>query len=413
MKLAWTIAKRYLVAKKSHNMINLISGMSVIGVGIGTMGLIIVLSVFNGFGNLVLELYNSFDPDVRITLIEGKTFLPEEASVSLIRKVKGVEAITFSLEENALLRYNEHQYIATVKGVDESFMKTSKLDDKIVDGDYFLQKDSINFMILGGQIAYSLGLHINDPTHSISVFMPKKGLDASTAMLDPTSAFSQRNISASGIFSVQQDFDSKYVIVPIEFMRELTGIDQGITALEIKFAKDANEQLTMATINKIAGNKFDVKGRLQQHDFLYKILKSEKFAVYLILGFILLIAAFNLFGTLSILILDKRKDITILMNMGSSLKLVQTIFLLEGLLVSVGGALIGMLLGAIICFLQQTFGLLKLNNGGGFLIDAYPVAMEAQDFLIVFAIVFSIGFIASWYTSHQIVKRQIPKQLIK
>ena len=173
-----------------------------------------------------------------------------------------------------------------------------------------------------------------------------------------------------------------------------------------------DEAFDMLAEAHTAGNKFDVKGRLQQHDFLYKILKSEKFAVYLILGFILLIAAFNLFGTLSILILDKRKDITILMNMGASLKLIQNIFLLEGLLVSVGGAMIGMLLGAIICFLQQSFGLLKLNNGGGFLIDAYPVAMEVQDFLIVFTIVFTIGFIASWYTSHQIVKRQIPKQLI-
>jgi len=412
MKLAWKIAKRYLVAKKSHNMINLISGMSVIGVGIGTMGLIIVLSVFNGFGNLVLQLYDSFDSDVRITAIEGKTFLPDQASISLIRKIKAIDAVTYSLEENALLRYNEHQYIATVKGVDASFINTNKLKDKIVDGDYFLKKDSINFMLVGGQIAYTLGLRVNDPLHSISVFMPKKGLDASTAMIDPSSAFSQRNISASGIFAVQQDFDSKYVIVPIEFMRELTEIDKGVSALEVKLKPGINESEVITIIKTMAGNKFDVKGRLEQHDFLYKILSSEKFAVYLILGFILLIAAFNLFGTLSILILDKRNDITTLMNLGASIKLVQNIFLLEGLLVSIGGALIGMLMGSIICFLQQTFGILKLDSNGGFLIDAYPVAMELQDFAIVFVIVFVLGFAASWYTSSQIVKRQVPKQLI-
>ncbi len=412
MKLAWKIAKRYLVAKKSHNMINLISGMSVIGVSIGTMGLIIVLSVFNGFGNLVLELYNSFDPDIVITPKEGKTFLPEKASVSLIRNLKAVEAVTYSLEENALLRYREHQYIATVKGVDASFVKTSDLATKIVDGSYYLQKDSVNFMLLGGQIAYSLGLSLEDPLHSVSVFMPKKGLDASTAITDPTAAFSQRNISASGVFSIQQDFDSKYVIVPIQFMRELTENYEGVSSLEIKLATGNDEKEVISVIKKIVGNNFDVKNRLEQHDFLYKILKSEKFAVYLILGFILLIAAFNLFGTLSILILDKRKDIAILMNLGASLKLVQTIFLLEGLLVSIGGAMIGMILGAIICALQQTFGILKLDTTGSFLIDAYPVSMEYQDFFIVFIIVFTIGFAASWYTSQQIVKRQVASQLV-
>ena len=382
-----------------------------VGVAVGTFGLIVVLSVFNGFGNLVLELYNSFDPDIVITPKEGKTFLPEKASVSLIRNLKAVEAVTYSLEENALLRYREHQYIATVKGVDASFVKTSDLATKIVDGSYYLQKDSVNFMLLGGQIAYSLGLSLEDPLHSVSVFMPKKGLDASTAIMDPNAAFSQRNISASGVFSIQQDFDSKYVVVPLRFARELIGQDKNISAIEIKLNNGVNEASVIEKIksSRNFGRKnFEVKDRLQQHDFIYKILRSEKLAVFLILSFILLIATFNIIGSLTMLIIEKKKDIAILLSMGVDIPMIKKIFLLEGLFISLSGAISGLILGALICFAQQTFGIIKLENAEAFIVDAYPVSMQAIDFVIVFVTVFVIGFCAAWFTSSQLVKKQIP-----
>ena len=407
MNLSWTIARRYLVAKKSQNIINIISWVSVIGVGVGTLGLIIVLSVFNGFGNLVLSLYNSFDADIRITPAIGKTFDPGQIHLDQLKKNSNVDVVTFCLEENALLRYREKQYIATVKGVSESFFSSSEIKNKIIAGDAVLQRDSSDYMILGGQIAYSLGLRIGDPFNTIAVYMPLKGMDASTALIDPASAFAQKNIQTSGVFSIQQDFDSKYVIVPIRFMRTLTGNEKGISAIEIKLKQNTNNEDAANELQKIAGEKFDVKGRLRQHDFLYKILKSEKIGVYLILGFILMIAAFNLFGTLTMLIIDKREDIKVLMNMGATLQMIQRIFLMEGLMISLVGAFSGMILGAIICGLQQTFGFVRLEHSEGFITESYPVAMQVGDFVMVFIIVFVIGFAATWYTSRQIVKRQV------
>jgi len=407
MNLAWTIARRYLVAKKSQNIINIISWVSVIGVGVGTLGLIIVLSVFNGFGNLVLSLYNSFDADIRITPVVGKSFDPEQANLDRLKKLNVVDVFTYCLEENALLRYRDKQYIATVKGVSDSFFKSSELKNKIIAGEAVLQIDSTDYMILGGQIAYSLGLRVGDPLNTIAVFMPLKGIDPSNALLDPTSAFAQKNIQTSAVFSIQQDFDSKYVIVPLRFMRTLTGNEKGISALEIKLKPNANNEDAVEEIQKIAGEKFEVKGRLQQHDFLYKILKSEKIGVYLILGFILMIAAFNLFGTLTMLIIDKKNDIRVLMNMGANLQMIQRVFLIEGLLISLVGAIAGMVLGGIICGLQQAFGIVRLEHSEGFITEAYPVAMQLGDFVIVFIIVFVIGFAAAWYTSRQIVKRQV------
>ena len=361
MQLAWKIAKRYFIAKRSHHLINIISKVSVIGVGVGTMGLIIVLSVFNGFGNLVLSMYNSFDPDLKITSVHGKTFNPDNAALSQIKIIKGVESVSLSLEENALLRYRDRQFIATIKGVSDDYFTTTGLQNKIIDGTSVLQNGAVDYMFVGGQIAYSLGLKTNDPLNRISVFVPLKGVDASTALMDPTTAFAQRSIIASGIFSVQQDFDTKYVIVPLRFIREMMSDTVSVSTIEIKLAEGVNAEKILAQVEALTGKGFEVKDRYRQHDFLYKILKSEKAGVYLILGFILLIATFNIFGTLTMLIIDKKKDIVTLMNIGANLPLVQRIFLIEGLLISLGGAFGGMIVGTLICYLQKKFdGLLEI-----------------------------------------------------
>jgi lipoprotein-releasing system permease protein len=410
--LAWKIARRYFAAKRSHHLINIISKISVAGVCVGTMGLIIVLSVFNGFGNLVLSMYDSFDPDIVITPAKGKFFIPEDAQIEKIKALSFVSVTTYTLEENVLLRYNERQFIATMKGVSESYFKSSDLQSKIIDGSPILRHADLNFMIPGAGIAYSLGLKLNDPVSRINVYLPKKGIDPSSALLNPDDAFSQRTIAASAVFSVQQDFDNKFAIVPIDFIREMMGEEKKISSLEIKLKKGVDQQEAAQQIQLVTGANFKVKDRYQQHDFLYKILKSEKAGVYLILCFILLIATFNVFGSLTMLIIDKKKDILSLINMGASVSFIKKVFFIEGLLISVFGAGIGMLLGGGVCYLQQRFEIIKLGDAENFVTNSYPVAMQLNDFLLVTTIVLTIGGIAAFITSRLIVKRQLENTII-
>jgi lipoprotein-releasing system permease protein len=405
--LAFQIARRYLVAKKSHQAINIISMVSLIGVMVGTMGLIIVLSVFNGFGNLVLSLFNSFDPDIKITSVYSKTFDPDSAGISAIRKLSAVKYVNESLEENALLRYGERQFIATIKGVSEDFLKSTAISDKLLDGEAVLQQGDTNFAIVGGQIAYSLGIHLDDPLHSIGVYIPRRDVNYQST-LDPSEAFNGRNIYASGVFGIQQDFDSKYVLVPLRWAREIIGREKNISSLEIALTEGSDAEATVEEIKKITGNRFDVKDRYRQHDFLYKILRSEKLAVFMILGFILLIATFNIIGTLTMLIIEKKKDIIILLSMGADLRLIKRIFLFEGLLISLSGAIAGLILGAGICYIQQAFGVIRLENAENFVVNSYPVLMQGSDFVLVFVTVFAIGAAAAWYTADAIVKKQVP-----
>jgi lipoprotein-releasing system permease protein len=410
--LAWKIARRYFAAKRSHHLINIISKISVAGVCVGTMGLIIVLSVFNGFGNLVLSMYDSFDPDIVITPAKGKFFIPEDAQIEKIKALSFVSVTTYTLEENVLLRYNERQFIATMKGVSESYFKSSDLQSKIIDGSPILRHADLNFMIPGAGIAYSLGLKLNDPVSRINVYLPKKGIDPSSALLNPDDAFSQRTIAASAVFSVQQDFDNKFAIVPIDFIREMMGEEKKISSVEIKLKKGVDQQEAAQQIQQVTGANFKVKDRYQQHDFLYKILKSEKAGVYLILCFILLIATFNVFGSLTMLIIDKKKDILSLINMGASVSFIKKVFFIEGLLISVFGAGIGMLLGGGVCYLQQRFEIIKLGDAENFVTNSYPVAMQLNDFLLVTTIVLTIGGIAAFITSRLIVKRQLENTII-
>ena len=410
--LAWKIARRYFAAKRSHHLINIISKISVAGVCVGTMGLIIVLSVFNGFGNLVLNMYDSFDPDIVITPTKGKFFNPEDAQIEKIKALLSVSVTTYTLEENVLLRYKERQFIATMKGVSSTYFQSSDLQTKIIDGSPMLRHGDLNFMIPGAGIAYSLGLKLNDPVSRINVYLPKKGIDPSSALMNPDEAFSQRTIAASAVFSVQQDFDNKFAIVPIDFIREMMGEETKISSIEIKLKKGIDQQTAAQEIQQLTGAKFKVKDRFQQHEFLYKILKSEKAGVYLILCFILLIATFNVFGSLTMLIIDKKKDILSLINMGASVSFIKKVFFIEGLLISVFGAGIGMLLGAGICFAQQQFEIIKLGDAENFVTSSYPVAMQLNDFLLVAVIVLSIGSFAAFVTSRLIVKRQLENTIV-
>lgn len=409
MNLSLYIAKRYLVSKKSHNIINIISVISVVGVTVGTMALIIVLSVFNGFEGLVKSLFNTFDPDLKITLVEGKTFLPEDLPGSSIKSLPGVVRYTEVLEETALLKYQNRQTLVTIKGVGEDFEQYSGLDSMIVYGDLVLQNGELNYMVLGYGVAQTLGINLSDYLNPVIVFAPRRSGYSSTL---PDQAFTSRTIFPSGIFSIQQDFDMRYVIVPLRFSRNLFGYDNSVTAIEVGLKPGTKTSRIKQEIKAIAGDRFVVKDRYEQQELLYKIMKSEKLAIFLILGFILFIATFNIIGTLSMLILDKRKDIAVLHSMGASEKLIRRIFFAEGLLISLSGAIIGMALGALICWVQIQFGVVPLHAGGGsFVVDAYPVEMQLIDFVYVLLLVLGIGFPAVWYPVRQIKKRYFEQKL--
>lgn len=398
------IAKRYLVSKKSHNIINIISAISVLGIAICTMALIVVLSVFNGFENLVISLYDSFDPDLRISLKEGKIFDSKAFPGNELGKIKGVNAHVFVIEENALLRYRDKQYIASIKGVGPEFTKISDLSSKIVEGEFVLQKGDTNYAVVGNGVAYFLSLNLKDYFSPLSIYVPKRGVEA---VIDPSQAFNNRNIYSAGIFSIQQDFDSKYVIVPLRFVRNLLDYKTEVTSVEVDIDDVANKGRVQKEISQLVGEKYEVKNRYQLHEFLYKVMKSEKLAVYLILTFILMISFFNIIGSLSMLIVDKKKDISILWSIGANEGLLCKIFLIEGLLISIIGASIGLVSGAIICLLQQNFKLVKLSGGSSFVIDAYPVQLELLDFVYVFITILVIAFVAVYYPSKQLVRKYL------
>jgi lipoprotein-releasing system permease protein len=394
LNLPFFIARRYLISKKSHNIINLISGISMIGVAVGTAALIIVLSVFNGFESVVISLFSVFDPDIEITVAQGKTFHNTEIDADKIRALPGVISYTEVVEENALLHYKKQQYLATIKGVDSLYQVNSPIDSLLVTGEMMLQKDSLDFAIPGYGIAYFLNLDMNAPDNLISVYIPKR--KGSITGL-PQESFASEFIRPVAIFSVQQDFDDKYMIVPLRFARRMLDYTDEVTGIEIRLTKDADAVLVQKKIAAITGPEFRIQNRFQQQEVLYKIMKSEKWAVFLILTFILIVASFNVIGSLTMLILDKQKDIGILRSLGARDGTIKQIFFFEGLLISLTGAFSGLLLGLAVCMLQQKFGLIKLQGGGSFIISAYPVKMIATDFIYVFITIAMIGAAAAWY----------------
>lgn len=402
MKLAFYIAKRYLFSKKSHNLINILSGISVTGVCIGTMALIIVLSVFNGLEDLISSMYNSFNPDIKIEAKLGKTFDINHFKLDALTKINGVANYCEVVEENALLRYKNKQQIVLLKGVSNTFTKVSKVDSCMVEGKFLLQKGDGNFMVLGYGIYDMLGIELTDFTSAVSVYIPKR---SKTMSIDPTEAFNNETVMPSGAFSIQQDFDTRYVIVPLHFARKMMDYTTEVTALEIGLKPGCDAAKVQQEISKLIGNDFIVKNKLEQEELFYKIIKSEKMAGILILSFILLIAAFNIVGSLSMLIIEKKKDIAILRSLGAGNKLIKQIFMTEGLMISLCGALLGLFLGGIIVLIQQYIGIIKLEGSGAFIVKYYPVQLQFMDFLKVIAIVFVIGFLATFYTVGQISKR--------
>ncbi len=326
-----------------------------------------------------------------------------------IKKIPGVVRFTEVVEENALLKYKNKQYIATIKGVSPDFVDQHVLDSMIIDGQMILKKGSQSQGILGLGVAYYLGIQVGDPLNPITVYVPKRTKKTLGTLED---AFNSDILAPAGVFSIQQDFDAKYIIVPIHFARNLLEYSTEITAIEIGLTPQTDNALVQEKIVALTGNAFTVKNRFQQQETLYKVMKSEKLAIFLILSFVLLIATFNIIGSLSMLIIDKKKDIAVLQSMGADPILIKRIFLVEGLLISLSGAIFGLILGGVICWIQQQFGLVPLESGSeSFVIDAYPVEIRATDFLYVFLTVFVIGLLAAWYPVRQISRKYLQQKL--
>jgi lipoprotein-releasing system permease protein len=373
-----------------------------VGLAIGTAALIIVLSVFNGFESVVTSMFSVFDPDIKITASKGKTFNSYLVDKQAITGIEGVANYTEVIEENALLYYKKQQYLATIKGVDSLYQTHSPLTDSmLVAGNMVLQEGNFDFAVPGYGVAYFLGLDLNAPDNLISVYIPRR-----TGNMNITSqeSFSSLTIRPTGIFSVQQDFDDKYMLVPLRFARQLLEYESEITSIEIRLAHGADVDKIRAKVKQICGDGFKVQNRFEQQEVLYKIMKSEKWAVFLILTFILIVASFNVIGSLSMLILDKKKDILVLNSLGASTQTIRRIFFTEGLLVAFTGALAGLVLGLGICLLQQQFGIIKLQGGGSFVIQAYPVKIMFTDFVYVFFTILIIGCVAAWIPAQRITR---------
>lgn len=360
----------------------------------GTMALVIVLSVFNGFESMVTRLFNTFNPDIKIVAAQGKTFSADSLPMQQLRDISGIDCYTGIVEENALLQYMDKQYIVTLKGVDPNFSCTSEVANAMVEGRFVLEQGSADYAVLGQGIAYNMGIPLDDPENPLTVYVPRR---TASRALNPLDAFNSLDIRPAGIFGIQQDFDSKYVLVPLRFAQSLLDYPKRLSAVELRIAETADADEVLENIRESLGPAFVVKNRYEQEEVLFKIMKSEKLAVFAILGFILIIATFNVIGSLSMLILDKKKDIAVLNCLGAGNGLIRRIFITEGLLISLSGAVLGLLAGFVVVLLQQQFGLIGIGGSETFAAQAYPVAIQWLDFVYVLLIDLIIGLLAVWF----------------
>ena len=390
-RFAIYIASRYLFSKKKHHAVNIISTISAVSVAIGTIALIVVLSAFNGLEGLVESLYSSFDPAIKIMAKEGKTFNAKDIDETAIKAINGVKYCTQTLEETVYLEYRKNESLASVKGIEPEFIKMTGLDSMIVEGELKLKEEELNYAILGYGIAYNLSVFIETLTSPIKIYAAKR--DKNITGINAHEAFNKELIMPSSVFSVNQDFDMKYILVPLDFAKKLLGHTDEVSALEVDIEKNAEPEIIKQKVQAIVGNAYEVKTRYEINELIFKTNAIEKWITYLILSFILLIATFNVISSLTMLIMDKKEDIYTLQSMGANNQLISQIFFLEGLLITLLGGVTGLVIGALICWGQQLFGFVRL---GGIIVDYYPVSMKLTDFILILSTVFVIGIIASW-----------------
>jgi len=404
LNLPLHIARRYLFAKKSHNAINIISLISVCGIVVATLALVCALSIFNGFTGVVASTFSDFDPELQIVPVKGKVFDPNTAELLQIKDLPEIDFISESLEENALIMYGERQEPIVLKGVSRQFRNLANVDHLIVDGNFALREGDVENAVIGVGLAMFMGVRANF-TDPVQIYMPKRNVRVNPA--NPSTAFDRSDVFISGVFALNQaKYDDQMLIVSIDLARELLRYETEVSSLDIKVRDNADISTIQKKIKSILGEDLMVKDRFQQQEDLYRMVNIEKWVTFLILAIILLIAVFNIVGSLTILIIEKNEDINILKSLGASNKFITRIFLTEGWLITMVGAIAGIILGLTLCFLQQEYGLLALGSGTGqFVVDAYPVQVQWPDIILIFITVNIIGFLAVLYPVNNLRKR--------
>ncbi len=403
MNFSFYIAKRYLLAKKSHNLINAISAISVVGVGVGAFALIVVLSVFNGFGLVIGKLIHSTTPDLLIEPTKGRWMDTAEINTEKLKTLPAIKAWVEAIEEDALFRFDDRQHIGRIRAVDISYGLTGILDSLLQEGSPLLEQNGVQQAVAGAGVAWFLGLHSMGEPQYIQIYVI--GNQAKTTFAaDP--GFAMDVLPLGGVFASHQEVDEQWVYVPLNFAQKLMGIEQKINRIEVFAHSPKAVAQLQQQIKTALGPAFSVKNQFEQQETIYRILKSEKWAIYIILSFILIMATFNVIGSLTMLIVDKQRDSDILRKLGASFKLIRRIFFFEGLLISLAGGLIGLALGIGVVWLQQYFGLIRLGDGSGsFVIDFYPVDLQFGDIVLVLLTVLAIGGISSYITVDRLVRK--------
>ena len=410
MNLPFYIARRYLFSKKKHNAINIISGISVCGVALATLALVCTLYVFNGFQDMVAGFFTAFDPELKITIREGKVFEPQGAAFQEVRSLPEIAVWTETLEENAMVQYKDRQAMAIIKGVEDNFEELTSIDSLLYGAGEFILHDSIvDYGVLGVELISELGtgLQFVDP---LQVYAPKRNVRVN--MANPSASFNRDYLFSPGVVFVvnQQKYDARYILTSLSFARNLFNYDTEVSAVELKLKPGADVTAVQRKIARILGDEFVVLDRYEQQADVFRIMEIEKFISYLFLTFILAIACFNVIGSLSMLILDKREDVETLRNLGADDRLIARIFLFEGRLISLFGALSGIVLGLLLCYIQQRFGIISLGGGNGsFIVDAYPVSVHVTDVVLIFITVITVGFLSVWYPVHYLTRRLLKK----
>lgn len=400
-RFAFFVACRYLFSKKKQNAINVISFIAASGVCLGTLALVCVLSVFNGFESLVKDMFAYFDPDLKIEAIEGKTFQINNSQFEQIKKMENVICFSEILEDNALIAYKNRQTPVVIKGIDKNYLKAISTDSILYDGQFLVHDYYHNYAVIGIGLAWQLNIGLQF-SEALKIFVPKREEKINIAA--PDKSFNQQNALITGVYLTnEKELDHKYLFVDIKLARSLFERDStNVSAIELK-VNPQKVDITQKEIKKLLGKDFSVKNKYEQQADSFRIMQIEKWITFLILSLILLVATFNIIGSLSMLIIDKKEDISTLHKLGASQQLIQTIFLFEGWLISITGAFVGLILGVLLCLSQQWFGWLKLN--GGFIIDTYPVIVQFSDIILIFFTVVALGFLAAYYPVRYLRKK--------
>ena len=406
MNFPFYIAHRYLFSKKSTNAINVISGISVVGVAVAAMALVVTLSVFNGFHDMIASFFTQLDPQIKVMPVKGKTVAANHPLLTRIRQLPQVDVVTEVMEDQALAVYGEHQAMVQIKGVEDNYDKLTHIKEVLEgDGEYTLHAADMNYGILGMGVAYQLGVGYTFD-HPLKIYAPRR--EGQLNMANLQEGFVEDELYSPGVlFSIKQGkYDKRYIITSIAFTRQLFDQQGMLSSLELRLKPGSNFEKVKAEMKEIAGEQFYVYDRYEQQDDTFRIMKIEKLMAYIFLTFILVIACFNIIGSLSMLMIDKKNDVVTLRNLGASDKQIIRVFLFEGRMISVMGAIIGIAVGLLLCWLQQQYGIVRLGESeGSFVVDAYPVSVHPWDIVLIFLTVIAVGFLSVWYPVRYFAKR--------